>query len=513
MKKLPIGISDFKKLIEGNYVYVDKTKYIYEILKNGVYIFISRPRRFGKSLLLSTIEYIYESKKELFKGLYIEEKWDWNQKYPVIRIDFAKDIRNKEELEEVSYSQLKFNYRKYNIKMEERMENIGLLLEELIIRLNEEYKKQVVVIIDEYDKPILDVIENKKEAEEVRKILKGFYSVLKGLDRYLKFVMVSGVSKFAKVSLFSGLNQLEDISLTKEYGNICGYTQEELENYFKEYLEGVNLEEIKEWYNGYNFLSEKVYNPFDVLLYLRKREIRNYWYETGRTEFLFKIIKQRDFDLPYLHKKYYTSEILEKFDIEYISIEALMFQAGYLTIKEEYKYEGEEVLYSLDYPNKEVRKSFNSELLFYITGDYQKEKTTLISLALKKEDIKEIKKQIEIFISSISYEVLKNEYVYSASIYGLIYATGYDVIIEDNTSKGRIDLSIIVNKRIVYIIEFKVINNKKEKGKSLKQIKEKEYYKKYFNYERIYIIGIEFDKRKKSVINFEYEILKGEDFK
>ncbi|MCX7870938.1 MAG: PD-(D/E)XK nuclease domain-containing protein, partial [bacterium] len=279
-------------------------------------------------------------------------------------------------------------------------------------------------------------------------------------------------------------------------------------------------------YNGYNFLGNKVYNLFDVLLYLKKKEIRNYWYETGRTEFLFKIIKQRNFDLPYLHKKFYTSEILEKFDIllynfentslviEYISIEALMFQTGYLTIKEEYKYENEEVLYSLDYRNKEVRKSFNSEILFYITGDYQVDKTTLISLAFKKGNLQEIKKQIEIFINTISYEVLKNEYVYSAAIYGLIYSTGYNVIIEDNTSKGRINLTIIVDKKIVYIfhitfviMEFKVLENEKEKGKALKQIKEKEYFKKYLNYEKIYLLGIEFDKINKKLSNFEYELL------
>ncbi len=280
-------------------------------------------------------------------------------------------------------------------------------------------------------------------------------------------------------------------------------------------------------YNGYNFLANKVYNPFDVLLYLKKKEIRNYWYETGRTEFLFKIIKQRNFDLPYLHKKYYTSEILEKFDIlsynfentslviEYISIEALMFQTGYLTIKEEYKYENEEVLYSLDYPNKEVRKSFNSEILFYITGDYQIDKTTLINIAFKREDLQEIKKQIEVFISTISYEVLKNEYVYAAAIYGLVYATGLNVIIEDNTSKGRIDLTVVVDKRLVYIfhitfviMEFKVIENEREKGSALKQIKEKEYHKKYLNYEKIYLVGIEFDKVKKDVVDFEYEKIK-----
>ena len=256
-----------------------------------------------------------------------------------------------------------------------------------------------------------------------------------------------------------------------------------------------------------------------MLLYLDKKEIRNYWYETGRTEFLFKIIKQKNFDLPYLYKRYYTSEILEKFDIlsynfentslviEYISIEALMLQIGYLTIKEEYKYENEEVLYTLDYPNREVREAFNNELLFYITRDYKQYITKPLELALIKENLEEIRKQIEVFINTISYEVLKNEYVYAAAIYGLIYATGYSVIIEDNTSKGRIDLTVVVNKKIVYIMEFKVLENEKERGKALKQIKEKEYFKKYLNYEKIYLVGIEFDKINKNLVNFEYEVI------
>ncbi|MCX7870680.1 MAG: ATP-binding protein [bacterium] len=509
MKRLPIGISDFKELITNNYIYVDKTKYIYELLSSCKYVFLSRPRRFGKSLLLSTIEYLHEGQRELFNGLYIENKWNWSEKYPVIKINFAIDIKTSSEIYEVIRNEIRLNYKRMEIGKEREEKHVGLMLQNLIIEVSERYNKQVVVLIDEYDKPILDVIEDKNQAEEVRKTLKSFYSVLKVLDKYIRFVLVTGVSKFAKVSLFSGLNQLEDISLSKEYGDICGYTQQELEYYFKEYLKGINIEEVKEWYNGYNFLGSRVYNPFDVLLYLKKREVRNYWYETGRTEFLFKIIKQKNFDLPYLHKKYYTSEILEKFDIEYISIEALMFQTGYLTIKEEYKYENEEVLYSLDYPNKEVRKSFNSEILFYITGDYQIDRTTLINIAFKKENLQEIKKQIEVFISTISYEVLKNEYVYAAAIYGLVYATGYNVIIEDNTSKGRIDLTIVVDKKVVYIIEFKVLENEREKGKALKQIKEKEYHKKYLNCEKIYLVGIEFDKVKKELINFEYEIIGG----
>jgi len=507
MKRLPIGISDFKELITNNYVYVDKTKYIYELLSSSKYVFLSRPRRFGKSLLLSTIRYIYEGKRELFKGLYIEGKWEWDEKYPVIRIDFSVDIRESKKIYERMKEELELNYTKYEIEMDKEKDIPGNF-KKLIIELNKKYKKQVVVLIDEYDKPILDVIEDKTQAEEVRRTLKEFYSVLKGLDEYIKFVLVTGVSKFAKVSLFSGLNQLEDISLSKEYGDICGYTQSELEHYFKEYLKDVNLEEIKEWYNGYNFLADKVYNPFDVLLYLKKKEIRNYWYETGRTEFLFKIIKQKNFDLPYLYKRYYTEEILEKFDIEYISIEALMFQTGYLTIKEIEKIGAREV-YTLDYPNREVREAFNNELLFYITRDYKQYITKPLELALIKENLEEIRKQVEVFINTISYEVLKNEYVYAAAIYGLIYATGYSVIIEDNTSKGRIDLTVVVNKKIVYIMEFKVLENEKERGKALKQIKEKEYFKKYLNYEKIYLVGIEFDKVKKELVNFEYEIIRG----
>jgi len=276
MKKLSIGISDFKELINGNYIYVDKTEYIYKLINQGKYYFLSRPRRFGKSLLISTISYLFQAEKELFKGLYIQDKWNWDQIYPVIRVDFSKDVKNKDDLKEKVYYELKKNYMWNSLEIPKDIRDESILLEELIMRISEKEQKQVVILVDEYDKPILDLIENKKEAEEVRKELKAFYSTIKGLDRYIKFVLITGVSKFSKVSLFSGLNHLEDISLNKEYGNICGYTQQELEFYFKEYLEGLNLEEIKEWYNGYYFLQDTLYNPFDILLYLKNKVLRNY---------------------------------------------------------------------------------------------------------------------------------------------------------------------------------------------------------------------------------------------
>ncbi len=485
MKKLPIGISDFRELITNNYIYVDKTKYIYEIISSSKYIFISRPRRFGKSLLLSTIEYLYEGYKDLFNNLYIQNIWDWNKTFPVIKIDLSTDIKRTSELYELIYNELEFNYNKNQLEFKKEVKHLGLLFKNLIIKIYQKYNKQTVILIDEYDKPILDVIENKEEAEEVRKTLKEFYSVLKGLDKYIKFVMVSGVSKFAKVSLFSGLNQLKDISLDKRYGNICGYTQSELEYYFKEYLEGVNIEEIKEWYNGYNFLSENVYNPFDVLLYLDKKEIRNYWYETGTPSFLIKLIKQKQYDITELENLKADEGLLNKFDIEGIEIEALMFQTGYLTIKNSIQTEYG-ILFELGFPNKEVKISFNRDILYQMV----KQKTEINIIAtkiieiLKNEKIQELKDEIEILISSISYMYLKEEYSYVIAVFSMFYSTGLNVITEDNTHKGRIDLTIIVNRKIVYIMEFKVLNNKKEKGKALKQIKEKEYFKKYLNYEK-----------------------------
>jgi hypothetical protein len=507
MKRLSVGISDFKELINGNYIYVDKTEYIYKLINQGKYYFLSRPRRFGKSLLISTIRYLFEGKKELFKELYIYDKWNWEEIYPVIRIDFAKtQVKNEKELQMELKATIIETGRRYGYEYNQEY-TINRNFELLIKRIYEERKKQVVILIDEYDKPILDNIEKKEGVEIIREVLKGFYTTIKGLDEYIKFVLVTGVSKFAKVSLFSGLNQLEDISLNKEYGNICGYTQQELEIYFKDYLKDLNLEEIKDWYNGYSFLGDRLYNPFDILLYLKNKVFKNYWYETGKTEFLFKVLKIRNYELPYLNKLYYTSEILDKFDIEYISIEALMFQTGYLTIKEVKQIESEE-MYLLDYPNKEVRQSFNRDLVFYITKSYHTDRIYNLKIAIINEEIEKIKEQIEIFINSISYNILKNEYVYQAAIYGLIYSMGFNVIIEDNTSKGRIDLTILLNKSIAYIIEFKVLEDEKEKGKALKQILEKEYYKKYLNYEKVYILGIELDKIKKQIVNFEYKQIK-----
>jgi hypothetical protein len=509
MKKLPIGISDFKELINGNYIYVDKTEYIYNLINQGKYYFLSRPRRFGKSLLISTIRYLFEGQKELFKNLYIQDKWNWSETYPIIRISFAKDVKHKQDLKNTIFQELEKNYIRNQENLPEKIKNQASLLENLIIKISEKKRKQVVILVDEYDKPILDLIENKKKAEEVRKELKALYSVLKNLDEYIKFVLITGVSKFSKVSLFSGLNQLEDISLNKDFGNICGYTQQELENFFKEYLQGLNLDEIKQWYNGYYFLGDKLYNPFDILLYLKNKVFRNYWYETGTPQFIIKLIKEKEYNIVELENIRVDEGILNKFDIEDIAIEAIMFQTGYLTIKKRIEsIYGEE--YILSFPNKEVKIAFNKNIMELLL----KSPKLVNNLAFKireiliKEQIEKLKDEIDTLISNISYMYLKEEASYVLAVFVLFYSSGLNVITEDNTSKGRIDLTIIVNNSIVYILEFKVIQNSKEKGNAIKQILQKEYYKKYLNYDKIYLIGMEFDKTKKQIANFEYQQVK-----
>jgi formyltetrahydrofolate hydrolase len=509
MKKLPIGISDFKELINGNYIYVDKTEYIYKLINSGKYYFLSRPRRFGKSLLISTIRYLFEGQKELFKNLYIQDKWNWDETFPIIRISFAKDIRHKQDLKNTIFQELEKNYIRNQENLPEKIKNEASLLENLIIKISEKKRKQVVILVDEYDKPILDLIENKKKAEDVRKELKALYSVLKNLDEHIKFVLITGVSKFSKVSLFSGLNQLEDISLNKDFGNICGYTQQELEFYFKDYLQGLNLDEIKQWYNGYYFLGDKLYNPFDILLYLKNKVFRNYWYETGTPQFIIKLIKEKEYNIVELENIRVDEGILNKFDIEDIAIEAIMFQTGYLTIKKSIEsIYGEE--YILCFPNKEVKIAFNKNIMELLL----KSPKLVNNLAFKireiliKEQIEKLKAEIDTLISNISYMYLKEEASYVLAVFVLLYSSGLNVITEDNTSKGRIDLTIIVNNSIVYILEFKVIQNSKEKGNAIKQILEKEYYKKYLNYDKVYIVGIELNKTKKQIVNFEYQQVK-----
>ncbi|WP_084609394.1 ATP-binding protein [Sulfurihydrogenibium subterraneum] len=467
MKRLPIGITTLQSIKKDNCYYVDKTPFVKKLVDNGKYFFLSRPRRFGKSLFVDTLKQAFLGNKQLFEGLYLEKNWDWSIKYPVIHIDFgSRNIKDVNLLKRWIIEQLKEHIIIYNVKIEEE-DDYGFLFRKLILKLYQEYKTQVVVLVDEYDKPILDNIENTEKAIEIRDILKDFYSVLKTAEPYLKFVFLTGVSRFSKVSIFSGLNQLNDITIDSRFSTICGYTQSELETVFAEQLEGVNLEELKYWYNGYNWLGDKVYNPFDILLFFDKREFRPFWFETGTPTFLIKLLKQNKYYLPKIEELEVGEELLSNLDIDYIYPENLLFQSGYLTIKETQQLLGK-WYYKLTYPNFEVKTSFNDAFLTHLTPPPLKNTTEIeLTKAILQNDLEKLKTALHSFFASIPNDWYRRndldnyEGFYASVVYALFTGSGLNTKAEDTTNIGKIDLTVFYQDR-AYIIEFKVVEKEAE---------------------------------------------------
>jgi len=506
MKYLPIGIQTFRDIIEGGFYYVDKTQFIPKLTSK--YYFLSRPRRFGKSLFLDTLKEAFSGNKELFKGLYLYDNWDWDKKYPVLKISLGRGVNRSSEDLMINLEEIFLNIQQdHNLKLSYKTPRGKL--EETIKILSGRYNQKVVVLIDEYDKPILDAIENIEVAKEDREILKDFYSVLKDADPYLKLVFLTGVSRFSKVSIFSGLNQLNDITIDPNFATVCGYTQSELENVFEDRLKDFDKEKIKEWYNGYNWLGERVYNPFDILLLFDKKTFKPYWFETGTPTFLIKLFMKNRYYIPELENLEVGDEILSNLDVDNIRIENLLFQAGYLTIKDFKEKYG---IYTLSYPNLEVRKSFNSYFLTYTIEDISVKYKTDIGLieAFETKQVEKLKDILHRFFASIPHDWYRKndidsyEGFYASIVYALFNGAGLNVIAEDNTNKGQIDLSVF-NQDSVYILELKVVEDKEE-DLALKQIKEKRYYEKYIGrYKEIYLIGIEFSKKDKNIVGFEWE--------
>jgi hypothetical protein len=504
MKKLPIGIQTFRDIIEGDYCYVDKTSFI-EKLNKGKYYFLSRPRRFGKSLFIDTLKEAFSGNKELFKGLYIYDKWDWDRRYPVIKISFGSGgFRTPEDLK------IKLEEHLLSIKSQYKIDltypSVEGRFKEAIEKLYERYNEKVVVLIDEYDKPILDVIENVEVAKENREILKGFYGVLKDADPYLKLVFLTGVTRFSKVSIFSGLNQLRDITLSEEFSTICGYTQTDLETVFADRLKDFDVEEVKRWYNGYSWLGEKVYNPFDILLLFSEKLFRPYWFSTGTPTFLLKLIEKNRYYLPSLENVVKDDIILDSFDVEYIELETLMWQTGYLTIDEAYQSPmGME--YRLKIPNKEVSIALFGSIADFISKvEGQKLIKNGIYNSLSKADLNELENQLKSLYASIPYnnftgvKLYEYEGYYASVFYAYLKSLGVEVIGEDVTNKGRIDLTLKMPNSI-FIFEFK-----SDGGNALEQIKNKCYHEKYLcEGKDIYLVGIEFDVSWRNVSKVEWE--------
>ncbi len=514
MKNLPIGIQTFHEIRdrEKNYIYIDKTDLALKLISSGKYYFLSRPRRFGKSLFLDTLKNIFEGKKKLFERLYIYDKWDWETTYPVIKISFGAWVTESvNDLDQTILYLIDENQERLGLECQYK-ENIKNCFLELIKKAYQKYNQKVVVLIDEYDKPILDNITDKELSKEIRDRLKNIYSVIKDSDEYIKFAFLTGVSKFSRVSLFSGLNNLEDISLNPNYATICGYTHEDVKHHFKERLFDIDIDKLKKWYNGYNFLGERIYNPFDILLFFSRNKIySNYWFETGNPAFLIEVLKQKSFFLPNLEDIKVNESSLSSFDIDYIKIETLLFQTGYLTIKE-VKERFNQRIYHLTYPNLEVKTALNEHIFEYLLTDNTLNKTPIFD-AIEFKDMSIFEnaiRQLFAMLPNDSYrknEMQNHEGYYANVLYAYLAGLGIEFRAEDTTNLGRIDLTIATpDMSQVYIIEFKVVDNKNQNGKALEQIKEKKYYEKYLNkVEEIIIIGIEFSKKEKNICKFEWE--------
>ena len=509
LKKLPVGIQTFSEIRKENYLYIDKTKIALDLIENNKYVFLSRPRRFGKSLFLDTLKNIFQAKKEYFEDLYIFDKWDWDVSYPVINVSFANGkVRNRDELDKKIIDVLEENQKNLGLECKNDA-SVDICFRDLIIKAYEKYNQKVVILIDEYDKPLLDNITNLDTAKEMKDGLYNFYSVIKGSDEFLHFAFLTGVTKFSKVSIFSGLNNIKDISLNKDYGNICGYTQNDIETSFAGHLEGVDLDKLKLWYNGYNFLGDKVYNPFDVLLFIQDHFLyKNYWFETGTPTFLIDVIKKNNYFIPQLADLKVGEELLNSFHIENIKIETLLFQAGYLTIKSSQIDFDDLLEYTLAVPNKEVGLSLNNLFIDYLTDDTSKlAKRKNIFKALNTASLEDFKASLTSLFASIPYNhYVKNniadyEGYYASVIYAYLASLGFELIGEDVTNRGRIDLTIKINE-FIYVIEFKVGGED-----ALAQIKEKDYAQKYLSDAKtIYLVGINFDESVKNISSFEWEM-------
>ena len=508
-RRLPIGVQTFRKIHESGCYYVDKTPYAERLVDAGDCYFLSRPRRFGKSLFVSMLKELFEGNEELFKGLYIHSRWDWSMKHPVVRLDFSGgDFTGSGAVVTRTNAQLDVVQRYSGVISEysDPVDRFTHLLEELHRRSG----RRVAVLVDEYDKPILDALRVPEVARANRDFLRGFYSAIKSSDEHVQFVFLTGVSKFSKVSLFSGLNNLKDITLSPEFSSICGYAENDLDTVFAAEIEGLDRERVREWYNGYSWCgTERVYNPYDVLLLFAERKFGPYWFETGTPTFLVDLMIERGVSTPELERMVASERLLSAFDVGRIGTEALLFQTGYLTIVGEVV-SGGRILYELGYPNLEVRMSLNDVLLQELVQDpigAQTNTTRLIDL-LDANDIEGLRGLFHAFYASIPHQwytrndIDRFEGYYAAVFYSHFAALDLDIVVEDSTNHGRVDMTVRHKDR-VYLFEFKIAG-RSSPGSILEQMQQLGYPDKYRRQgQTMYLIGVEFDPVTRNITRFE----------
>jgi hypothetical protein len=500
MKKLPIGIQTFSEVIKNNYVYIDKTKYIYELIQ-AKYIFFSRPRRFGKSLLCSTLQELFSGNHDLFKGLWIDQNTDYCWPiHPVIYLDLSMiDSDTPNELKDSLISDLSDIAEFYKLGEIVRT-TPGKMLKKIVIKLQEKFGQNVVIIIDEYDSPIIDHIQDLQKAKELQEVLKKFYTCIKGLDRYLHFVFITGITRFSKTSIFSGMNQLQDVSMIPKFAHLAGYTKDEINFYFQEHLQKIvddkkiftkiGIEGVKNllqtWYNGYCFCSEpkdqdgkdseRLHAPFSILNFLYEANFKNYWFESGTPTFLIKVLKQKKYPIELFENLVANDQQLMTLDIENIQLSALLFQTGYITIKD---YDPKYKHYSLEMPNYEVKDSL---LKCILTAMTELSSSTInielvnLKTALEAGDLDAFIDIMKKFYSMIPYTIaINNEKYYQTIFFVLLASINLEANVEIATNIGRIDL-LVQTSKMLYLFEFKLDGSAK---KALQQILDMRYYEAY----------------------------------
>jgi hypothetical protein len=482
-RRYPIGIQTFSEIITGNYVYVDKTKYIYELVNSFSYIFLNRPRRFGKSLLTTTLESYFLGKKELFKGLAIDSlETEWKT-YPVLHFDMSwAKLGTIENLQAVIDDQLKSYESKYGITKDS--EDFGVRLKKLIVDCPQKYGLQTVVLIDEYDAPLLNVIDDKDKLSNVRNFMRNFYAPLKACDQYLRFVFITGITKFSQLSIFSELNNLTNISMLPKFSAICGITQNELETNMKGGIaelgesEDMSYEEmlalLKRNYDGYHFSrkSEDIYNPFSLMYVFGTMNIDNYWFSSGTPTFLTKLLKRFDVDLTMIDNAEALSSEFDAPTEAMTSILPILYQSGYVTIKD---YNRNTDIYRLRLPNKEVSYGLMHALIpYYVMSDTLTTTNTMVKMYsdLLHDDMDSALNRLKVFMAELPYELEnKTEKHFQTIIYVIFKMMTKYVDVEISTATGRIDMVLKTNTRI-YVMEFKLDKSPEE---AIAQIDTKEY--------------------------------------
>jgi hypothetical protein len=511
MKKrlLPLGIQTFSEIIDDGRVYVDKTGRIYDLVTgSGKFVFLSRPRRFGKSLLCSTLAALFEGRRELFKGLAVDSlDWDW-KKHPVIHIDLSPADYLGGKVELLSVVRRYLNEAAERIGVPLTNDTISGQLQGLIMNGYKLRNEKVVVIIDEYDKPLLDTINNREIHEELKNMLRGFYGVLKAGDQFLRFALLTGVTKFSQVSIFSQLNNLKDISLNPDYCDLCGITQAEMETCFDTEIEriaagkGIGREDyiarLRRFYNGYRFSAKDltVYNPFGLLNHFDNRgDFGAYWFATGTPTFLVKLIEEQKADILGLEKNEISAADFQKFDVENMNVTAVLYQSGYLTITD---YDDDAGVYTLDYPNEEVRSAFAKYLLDHfckLPGNGSSQGS--IAKALSKGDVDRAMNALRTIFASLPYGIhLKDERYYQTIVHLVFRMMGLHALSEVQTADGRID-TLVETRKQVYCFEFKLNGSAEE---ALAQIDGKGYLVPWHGSgKKLIKVGVSFDYEKRNV--------------